>query len=97
MSLSVRSEDKRVMIVLDRIFDFSEAKTFRDAYVKNVANEYVVDFRNTEYIESSGLGILLNMYRYFEGEKLSLMLVNCRPQIKRVLLISRFESKFKIS
>ena len=48
-------------------------------------------------MDSSGLGMLINMKRHLEGSAEKISLINCRTQIKKILLISRFEQKFHIS
>lgn len=95
MTISAKSVNGVVTIVLDTSFDFEAVTDFRDAYINNPGKEYHVDFRNTEYMESSGLGMLLNMLRH-TGESCVIRLVNCRPHIQKILKISNFQQKFKI-
>lgn len=86
-----------VNISLDNQFDFDSVEVFRRAYVDNSGKSYVVDFRNTEYMDSSGLGMLINMRRYLGDGAVPIKLINCRSQVKKVLKISRFERQFEIS
>ena len=88
--------DNIVYITLGNRFDFNSVNHFRDAYSNQKGTEFVVDFRNTEYMDSSGLGMLLNMKRHLENITSKISLTNCRPQIKKVLMISRFDKKFAI-
>ncbi|MEE8057498.1 MAG: STAS domain-containing protein [Pseudomonadales bacterium] len=97
MSLTTREIDDVVTIGLDSKFNFGSVEGFRDAYTNSNGKAYIVDFRNTEYMDSSGLGMLLNMRRHLGDGATSIKLINCRPQVKKVLMISRFESKFDIS
>ena len=97
MSLIVREKDNIVTITLESKFDFDSVEEFRSAYESTEAKAYVIDFRNTEYMDSSGLGMLLNMRRHIGDDAAAIGLVNCRPQVKKVLMISRFETKFEIS
>ena len=96
MTLVTRINDDVMTIQLGKKFDFDYISEFRDAYIEAAAKAYIVDFRDTEYMDSSGLGMLLNMRRHLGGDGVSIKLVNCRPQVKKVLLISRFETKFNI-
>lgn len=84
-------------IGLTEKFDFDSVDDFREAYTDKNAKLYTIDFRNTEYMDSSGLGMLLNMRRHIGDESIKIELINCRNQIKKVLLISRFETKFSIT
>ena len=75
MSIHATTTDNIATITLSTSFDFSAVEEFRKAYTEQKAREYIVDFRDTEYMDSSGLGMLINMKRYLEGtaEKISLI------------------------
>ena len=97
MAIEIKQDNHTVTILLDKSFDFDAVADFRAAYSKAQGRYYIVDFRATDYMDSSGLGMLLNMRRYLGEGKVPIELINCRPQVKRVLTISRFESLFEIS
>ena len=98
MTITTTNFDNKTTISLDEKFDFDSVENFRDAYTQATAKEYTVDFRSTEYMDSSGLGMLLNMKRYLNERNITkITLTNCRPQIKKILTISRFETKFIIT
>ncbi|WP_240474060.1 STAS domain-containing protein [Salinivibrio socompensis] len=56
----------------------------------------MVDLREATYMDSAGLGILLNMQDYLKKPDGEIMLINCPDAIKRVLFIAKFEKKFRI-
>ena len=95
MAISVNNINGVVTISLGSSFDFESVADFRNAYVNNPGNQYVIDFSKTEYMESSGLGMLLNMLRH-TGENSVIRLANCQPHILKVLKISNFQQKFTI-
>lgn len=76
-------------------FDFEMVQEFRNAYANKSATNYIIDLRGTEHMDSSALGMLLNMRKSL-GDATNISIVNCRPQIKKILTISRFDKKFKI-
>ena len=76
-------------------FDFEMVQDFRNSYADKNASNYIIDMRSTEHMDSSALGMLLNMRKTL-GDKTNISIVNCRPQIKKILTISRFDKKFKI-
>jgi len=96
MSIETKTDNNVVTIVLDKHFDFDTVADFRTAYTNTEGARYIIDFRSTDYMDSSGLGMLLNMRRFLGDGSVPIELINCRPQIKRVLSISRFESIFEI-
>jgi anti-anti-sigma factor len=95
MKLKIDENLSKATIYLKNKFDFSEAKEFGDAYKDISVDEYIVDFNDTNYMDSSGLGMLLNMKRS-TGNK-PIKLINCKPQIKKILIVSRFDEHFSIA
>jgi anti-anti-sigma factor len=56
----------------------------------------IIDLRETDYMDSSALGMLLNMKKTLGESVSSITISNCRPQLKKILQISRFDKKFDI-
>lgn len=81
-------------------FDFSMLEEFRNAYSKNIdlddSARVVIDMRETSSINSSALGMLLNMQRYLNKKDREIEIINMNHIVKRVLDITQFNSKFKI-
>jgi anti-anti-sigma factor len=79
-------------------FDFNLVQAFRSAYSEIDQNVeiVIVDLRETEYMDSSALGMLLNMQKSLAAQVSGIKISNCRPQIKKILQISRFDKKFDI-
>ncbi|SKA45518.1 STAS domain-containing protein [Enterovibrio nigricans] len=96
ISREMKNDGKSVVIHVNGQFDFSVVQEFRDAYQDCQGKDMVVDFRGTEYIDSAGLGMLLNMQTFLNKNEGDVRLINTMPQIKRVLVIARFEKKFLI-
>lgn len=96
MSIATRVSNDTLTISIGEKFNFDVVEEFRSAYTDNKASRYVVDFRNTVYMDSSGLGMLLNMRRTVKAKTDDITLTNCRDQVRKVLLISKFEIKFTI-
>lgn len=101
MAIHIEKIDHDVTaIVLDEKFDFEAVGSFRQAYenLEDITNKtVVVDFRNTRYIDSSALGMLINAKNYLDkmGEKIKI--INTSDQVKKIFSISRFDKKFDIS
>lgn len=92
------AEDKKSLnIAIKGKFDFNMVNDFRKAYSgsDNVVKECTVDFRDSDYLDSSGLGMLLNLKRFYKDD-IKINLANCKPQVKKILIISRFDKKFSI-
>lgn len=96
MSIEARkgSDDKELIIAVSGKFDFNSVQDFRRCYtgISNV-NKFVIDMSRVEHIDSSALGMLLNMQKHV-GDAATIAISNCSPSIKKIFLISRFDKKF---
>ena len=93
-NVSVSTEDDKVVIHILEKLDYSIMDAFKKAYEENLSDHYLIDFSRVSYIDSSGLGILLNMKRTLNDAVIDL--IHCNNHIKRVLIISRFNEQFTI-
>ena len=95
---SYQNQGKVLVVDVGTKFDFSKVEDFRNAYDKiddDVAH-IAVDLSQTEYMDSSALGMLLNMQKSLANKELSYSIENARPQVAKILKISRFDKKFDI-
>ncbi len=95
---TVSPDGNQVTIYIQGRFDFSSHQEFRSAYEKlsHAPTNYRVDLQGTSYLDSSALGMLLLLRDYAGGEQSSIQIVNCAPDVKKILLISNFEQLFDI-
>ncbi|MFC3032386.1 STAS domain-containing protein [Pseudoalteromonas fenneropenaei] len=98
LSTSASLDGKTLTIQIRGKFDFNLVQSFRQAYAELSANteKVVIDLRETDYMDSSALGMLLNMKKTLGDTVSSIHITNCRPQLKKILQISRFDKKFDI-
>lgn len=87
------------VIKVSGAFDFNMRQEFRDAYeqVGSDARSCVVDFRDTDYIDSSALGMLLLFRDHLGGGSSNIELVNCGEIISKILKVSNFHQLFTIA
>ena len=80
-------------------FDFSSQRDFRNAYQgqDQAVEKFVVDFSQTEYIDSSALGMLLLLKEYVESKNGRTELYKPAPEIRKILTMSNFDQLFTIS
>ena len=86
-------------IVLDQKFDFGKVQDFRAAYSDETdkVKQIVIDLKNTEYMDSSALGMLLNMQKSMSATVDTFKIVHARAAVLKILKISRFDKKFDIA
>jgi len=97
ISVTVKEAEKHLIISIKGHFDFSQVQEFREAYQNYKGYYAIVDMREVEYMDSSGLGMLLNMANHLGVQTELPKLLNCCAAIKKVLIISRFDRKFIIT
>ena len=99
LTTDITSDNTHFTIGLDEKFDFAKVHDFKEAYSVLPPDVQVVevDLAKTEYMDSSALGMLLNMQKSLSGRDLTFQITHCRPQVARILKISRFDKKFDIS
>ena len=80
-------------------FDFNLVQSFRQAYAQMSEKtiKVIIDLRETDYMDSSALGMLLNMKKTIDSQVETIEISNCQPQLRKILQISRFDKKFDIS
>jgi anti-anti-sigma factor len=100
----ISTKDKDTLeICIEGAFDFNLLNEFRESYQDNI-NEitgkphtnYIVNLRSTTSIDSSALGMLLNMKRALGKNDREIRISHCQPQVLKILTISRFDKKFFI-
>ncbi len=98
LNKTISDDGKTCTIQVNGKFDFNLVQAFRAAYsdIGEGQPKLIVDLRDTEYMDSSALGMLLNMKKSLGDNVTGIQIANCRPQIKKILQISRFDKKFDI-
>jgi anti-anti-sigma factor len=92
------ADGKELTIFLEEKFDFGKVQDFRLAYSQGSEgiNSIVINLQKTEYMDSSALGMLLNMQKSLGDSVKSFKIIQCRPQVLKILQIARFGKKFDI-
>ncbi len=92
------ADGQELTIYIQGRFDFSTHQAFRDAYqrVSETPKRYVIDLKDATYLDSSALGMLLLLRDHAGGESAMIRLINCSPEVRKILSISNFEQLFTI-
>ncbi|EGU46100.1 putative anti-sigma F factor antagonist [Vibrio ichthyoenteri ATCC 700023] len=93
----VNSKSKHITIFVEGTFGFHVIQEFKRCYSDKRDYRFTVDLRKVDYIDSAGLGILINMHNYLEQSDGDIQITNTLPQVRKILAISRFDRKFRIS
>ena len=101
--MSIESEvsldGTKLTITVKGRFDFGSHQKFRDAYERfyKVPEVYVVDLKDTTYMDSSALGMLLLLRDHAGGDNADVQVVNSNSDVRKILAISNFDKLFDIS
>jgi len=90
--------DELTIEVLGR-FDFVFHKDFRNAYesLETPPRRYIIDLGKVTYIDSSALGMLLLLRDFAGGDEADIKVIHCNEDVRKVLLISKFDQLFQVS
>lgn len=98
MTISSSTADGQLTIKIGKKLDYNCIQEFRNSYTNNKDQKNVtVDFSETEYIDSSALGMILNMRQDYGEVDGKICLSNCRSHLKKIFKISSFHKHFRIS
>ncbi len=88
------ADTKELHVSISGTFDFNSVQDFRQTYDSGKSfKKYILDMSRVDHIDSSALGMLLNMKKTV-GEGVDIHIRNCKPGIKKIFMISRFDKKF---
>ena len=100
MSVTAKLDEahEKLTIAIQGRFDFSSHKEFRDCYeeLSESPKRYEVDMGAANYIDSSALGMLLLLRDHAGGDQSEVEIVNCNPDVRKILTISNFDQLFTI-
>jgi HptB-dependent secretion and biofilm anti anti-sigma factor len=94
----VQPDGGTLKITVGPRFDFHCQREFLDAYTKSTAGvlEYVIDLRETQYMDSSGLGMLLVLRKHAGGDAARICLRNVNPQVRAILKTANIDRLFHL-
>ena len=96
MSVEAMITGDAITIAVTGRMDFACAQAFRTTYrdLPESISRFEVDLKETEFIDSSGLGMLIDLKR-IAGDRL-VHISRCAPHVRRILMISHFDRRFEI-
>ncbi len=96
---SISDDSKQVTIAVTGRFDFSNHQSFVKAYKDHPKGEknFVVELSAAEYMDSSAMGMLLQLREHSTKEKNCVVLAHCNEAILEILRIANFDKLFTVS
>ncbi|RSK27527.1 anti-sigma factor antagonist [Bacillus sp. HMF5848] len=99
MRISSEIQDNSVYIMLDGKMYVQESNAVRDEVYNYVEQGYVMfvfDMKKLEYIDSSGLGVLVGLHKKITNENGKIILKGINGMVKDVIELTRLNLVFEI-
>jgi anti-anti-sigma factor len=98
MSVDSRLEAGILYIKVNGRFDFGVHNEFREVtkLAESGVKQIEVDLGNTDYLDSSALGMLLVLRDKLANDKSSVQIKNARNEVKKILEIANFDKLFTL-
>ena len=98
INMTASDEGNKITIAVAGKFDFQLYDEFRASYADTAGDgvEYVVDLAETEYLDSSALGMLLLLREHAGGETSSIEIKQATTEVRKILDVANFGKLFKI-
>lgn len=99
MPLSIKEDENQTLVIqVSGRFTFDLQREFRDAYEKhNNKRHFIIDLRETDYLDSSALGMILILNDTTMKNNAKLKIINCRPTIKKIFELANLDKLIQIS
>lgn len=100
MSIASELSDDKTVLTIQVVgrFDYSAHRDFKSSYdghMKKV-KKFILDLRETTYMDSTALGMLLLLRERAGGDSSDISIANANADIKKILTTSFFDKLFKI-
>ena len=95
----ISDDGKTLTIKVSGRFDITLHKTFSDSYKDKIGSisNVILDMANVEYIDSSGLGMMLVLRERIGGDAARIDIVNVSPGVEKILKIINYDKLFNIN
>lgn len=97
ISSKYNKETKELVISVSGRFDFSSLEDFKQSYLNyEDVKSYLIDLKETQYLDSSALGMLLGLRDYAGGDEAKIKIININDEVNKILQITRLNELFII-
>ena len=97
VNMTVSTDGSRVTIAVSGQFNFQLYDDFRTSFAATAGKgvSYIVDLSETEYLDSSALGMLLLLREHAGGEASDIEIIEASPAVRKILDVANFSRLFK--
>lgn len=99
LNLSVTTKENESLILLSGDLDIYTSPEFSKGilseFEKN-GKDIVIDASKLDYIDSTGLGAFISVYKVLTESAKTIKLINVKPNVKKIFVITELDKLFKI-
>lgn len=99
MSIKIKYEESYVIVLPDEeieVYNISEIKEVLFDIIEKGNRYLVMDMSKVEYIDSSGLGVLVSVLKKVKHAEGKLVLVSPKSSVKQILNLTNLDKVFNI-
>ncbi|MCZ7408151.1 STAS domain-containing protein [Parvimonas micra] len=97
LKVDLRQEGEKLFVDLQGDLDINSNKEFKEK-VNSVqgVKKIIVNCENLSYIDSTGLGAFISIYKHIKEKGEKLVITGLKPHIKKIFLITDLDKVFEI-
>lgn len=97
LKVDLRQEEDKLFVDLQGDLDINSNKEFKEK-VNSVqgVKKIIVNCENLSYIDSTGLGAFISIYKNIKEKGEKLVITGLKPHIKKIFLITDLDKVFEI-
>lgn len=99
MSIRIKYEEDYVIVLPDEeieVYNISEIKEVLFDIIEKGNRRLVMDMSRVEYIDSSGLGVLVSVLKKVKHAEGKLVLISPKSSVKQILSLTNLDKVFNI-
>jgi anti-sigma B factor antagonist len=99
MSIRIKYEEDYVIVLPDEeieVYNISEIKEVLFDIIEKGNRRLIMDMSRVEYIDSSGLGVLVSVLKKVKHAEGKLVLISPKSSVKQILSLTNLDKVFNI-
>lgn len=99
LDYEIKMENGEMLIHLKGDLDIYSCNQFKEdvnTKVKENPMDLTIDAHDLEYIDSTGLGVLISIYKNIKESEHKITIVGLKPNVKKIFLITDLDKIFTI-
>ncbi len=100
MTFSIGQSGTTTVVAVAGQLTINNRGEFKERVLAHLADgytDYVIDFSDADYIDSSGLGVLVSLSKHIRDARGRLTLAGLNDDLQRLFALTRLDSLFEIA